>query len=156
IDLGTTTAIVSGATAAIERPKDSPARAKVYAVSGESTIRTKSGETTVHEGETAAIEADKVSVAPERGFDDWTHGMAVPRAAHAELRRAIGELWGRSSGAAAGDAGSPLTIRSHDVKATIDGEVASTEVRTVYFNAGSEIVLGDFRMAIPEGAIISR
>src|SRR5690606_24822678 len=51
--------------------------------------------------------------------------------------------------------GAPLTMRAHDVRATITGEVAETESRSTFFNGGSDAVIGDFRMALPPGAIVS-
>jgi tetratricopeptide (TPR) repeat protein len=152
VELGEATAIVSATTAAIELRPDST---KLYAPAQELLVRVAGQETTVPGGETATIAGGKLTVRPERGFDDWTHGMAVPWSASGAPRRAVGELWGRST-SQPGDAGSPLTIRSHDVRATIAGEVAQTEVRTVYFNGGSESVRGDFRMALPPGAIVRR
>lgn len=157
IDVGGATGILSGASAGIERPKQNPAGAKLYASNAEITVRSRSsGDHAVQAGETATVAGDKVSVAPERGFDDWTGGMAAPWAAKGPPRRAVGELWGRPTATANAEAGSPLTIRSHDVKATVTREVAETEVRTTFFNAGSEAVSGDFRMALPPGAIVSR
>ena len=112
-------------------------------------------ETTVRAGDTATVSGGKVTVAPERGYDDWTGGLAAPWAANGAPRRAVGELWGRPNGSDAG-AGAPLTIRSHDVRAVVTREVAETEIRTTFFNAGSTPVFGDYRMALPPGAIVSR
>ncbi|HLM72718.1 MAG TPA: VIT domain-containing protein, partial [Polyangiaceae bacterium] len=157
IDVGGATAILSGASAGVERPKQAAGTAKLYSSNAEITVRSKaSGEATVRAGETASVSGDKVTVAPERGFDDWTGGMAAPWAAKGPPRRAVGELWGRPTTSANAEAGSPLTIRAHDVRATVTREVAETEVRTTFFNAGSENVAGDFRMALPVGAIVSR
>lgn len=154
VDLGGATAIVVSANVGIERPADKPDTAKVYVATEEITVRAGNVEQTVRAGETASIKGDKVTVAPERGYDDWTFGMATPWAARGAPRRAVGELWGRSS--ERGDAGSPLTLRSHDVRATVTREIAETEVRTTFFNAGSETVSGDYRMALPPFAIVSR
>jgi tetratricopeptide (TPR) repeat protein len=157
LDVGGAVAVVSGADVGVERSGDA---AKVYVASGEITVRGARGdgaETTVRAGDTATVAAGKVTVAPERGYDDWTGGMAAPWGVSGAPRRAVGELWGRSgAAAAAGDAGSPLTIRAHDVRATVTRELAETETRTTFFNAGSASVSGDFRMALPPGAIVSR
>ncbi len=160
IELGSATAIISGANAGVERLDGKPA--KVYAATAELTMRAAGAEQTVRAGETASISGDKITVAPERGYDDWTFGMATPWAARGAPRRAVGELWGRPlnagqpAAAGADAAGSPLTIRAHDVRARVTREVAETEVRTTFFNAGSDTVVGDYRMALPPGAIISR
>lgn len=151
LDLGGATAIVSGADVGVER---SGASAKVYVARAEITVRASEGgaETTVRAGDTATLRAGQVTVAPERGYDDWTGGMAAPWAVHGAPRRAVGELWGR----APDGSGGPLTLRAHDVRATITRELAETEARTTFFNAGSAAVAGDFRMALPPGAIVSR
>ncbi|HVY46164.1 MAG TPA: VWA domain-containing protein, partial [Minicystis sp.] len=146
--------VVSGATAAIERA--GAGSAKVYVVTEELTVRAAGAEQTVRAGDTATVAAGKVTVAPERGFDDWTGGMAAPWGANGAPRRAVGELWGRPASDPAGSAGSPLTIRAHDVHAVIDHEVARSEAKTTFFNAGSNTVLGDYRMALPPGAIVTR
>jgi tetratricopeptide (TPR) repeat protein len=158
IDVGGAVAIVSGADVGVDR---SGASGKVYVANGEVTLRqgASSAETVVRAGDTATVAAGKVTVAPERGYDDWTGGMAAPWGVHGAPRRAVGELWGRAPGNDAGaaqDAGSPLTIRAHDVRAVVTRELAETETETTFFNAGSATVSGDFRMALPPGAIVSR
>ena len=114
-------------------------------------------EAQVDAGETARLAQGAVKVAPERAYDDWTHGLARPWAARGAPRRAVGELWGSVEGGSepAGSAGSPLTIRSHSVNAKIDRELANTTCETVFFNAGSSNVNGDFRIALPPGALVS-
>ncbi|MDC0742172.1 VIT domain-containing protein [Polyangium mundeleinium] len=154
IELGEATGIVSGANTGIERSRERPASAKLYAATEEITVRAGGAEKTVRAGETATVDGSKVEIAPERGYDDWTGGMAAPWGAKGAPRRAVGELWGRPD--KPGDAGSPLTIRAHDVEATVARELAETEVRTTFFNAGSTSVTGDYRLAIPPGAIVAR
>ena len=154
IDLEGAVGIVSGASAGIERTRGGAA--SLYAASAEITVRAGGAESTVHAGETAQVSGGKVTVAPARSFDDWTGGMAAPWGAKGAPRRAVGELWGRPTTNTAGEVGSPLTLRSHDVRATITGEIAETEIRTVFFNGGSDPVVGDFRMALPPGAIVQR
>ncbi len=157
LDVGGATAVVSGADVGVARTaKD----AHVYVANGEITVRAEGGaETPVRTGDTATIAAGKVTVAPERGYDDWTGGMAAPWGVQGAPRRAVGELWGRvpsSNPSQPGDAGSPLTIRAHDVRAVVTRELAETETQTTFFNAGGAAVSGDYRMALPPGAIVSR
>lgn len=149
IGLGEAKVLASSASTALERTKIT----KVYAANGDVTVRIGGVDATVHTGERALVEGGKAKVAGETSFDDWTGGMAAPWAAEGPPRRALGEVWGRTSPQ---DPGSPLTIRSSNVDAVITGEVAKTEVQTTFFNAGSKLVVGDFRMAIPKGAIVSR
>lgn len=134
--------------------REGPAR--VYAANEEIVVTSGSTEHKVRAGESAVLEGGKVTVRPEKAFDDWTGGLAAPWGAAGPPRRAVGEVWGADVGAKPGDPGSPLTIRSLDVHATLQPEVAETRVTTVYFNGGSQLVRGDFRMALPPGAIVSK
>ncbi|MBI5534403.1 MAG: VWA domain-containing protein [Deltaproteobacteria bacterium] len=153
VDLGGATAILTGANAALSRLDGAPARA--YAAAGEMTVRVNERDVAVRSGESATVTGNDVKVAPERVFDDWTGGLAAPWGASGKANRVVGELWGRASSAGVGEPGSPLTIRSQEVKAEIVGETARTEVKSTFFHAGSAQVSGDFRMALPPGAIVS-
>ncbi|MBN2194552.1 MAG: FecR domain-containing protein [Polyangiaceae bacterium] len=153
LEVGEVVALVRGADVGVERDGGN---ARIYCAREEIVVRDRAGEHRVRSGETAAVTAGQVTVEPEKVFDDWTGGMAAPWAAGGEPRRALGELWGIATNSEAGAAGSPLTIRSHDVVATILGEVAQTKVTTTFFNGGSAPVAGDFRMALPAGALVSR
>ncbi|NUP05690.1 MAG: VWA domain-containing protein [Polyangiaceae bacterium] len=146
IDLGAGSVSAVGSTLGIERRE----RTRVYVANGEVTARTTSKEAVVRTGESADF-TKGLDVAPERGFDDWTGGLAAPWA-NSGSKRALAELWGRGQ---PGHVGSPLTIRTQDVRATIHGEVAETRVMTTFFNAGEQTVLGDYRMGLPAGAIVS-
>ena len=152
IDVGGAKALITAGNAAIERRAG--ASAKVYAPSEELTIREAGGvDVPLRAGFTATIEGGKPKIAPEKSFDDWTGGMAAPWSVSGPPRRAVGELWARIGTA---EAAQQITMRSHEVRARIAGEVAQTELSTTFFNAGSSMVTGDFRLALPEGAIVSR
>lgn len=152
IDLADLAVLLSGSSAGLELRGE---RLAVFSADGELTLRDKDGkERRARAGETARVVQGELKVAPERAYDDWTHGLARPWAARGPLRRSVGELWG-SAGDSAGGAGSPLTIRAHTVNASIDGELAHTTSETVFFNAGSGNVSGDFRVALPPGALVS-
>ena len=147
-------AIASGSTLAIERRNG---KSSVFCASGELTVQDPKGtETRVHSGETATVAGDTVTVKPEAAFDDWTAGMASPWGASGAPKNSIGELWGRMGNVLDGEAGSPLAIRASEVTAEVVEEVAHTQVRTTYFNAGSGTVRGDFRLAVPRGAIVAQ
>jgi tetratricopeptide (TPR) repeat protein len=152
VDLGGGSVVVSGADLGVSR---TAAESRVYVARAEVTVRAAAGgaETTVRAGDTARLSGGAVAVAPERGYDDWTGGLAAPWTVSGAPRRAVGELWGRAAGA---EAGSPLTLRAHDVQARVTRELAETEARTTFFNGGSDAVIGDFRLALPPGAIVSR
>jgi hypothetical protein len=156
IELGGLILLASGGSAGLELRGE---RTRVFAADSELTVRGPDGkEAHLNAGETAQLVQGAVKVAPERAYDDWTHGLARPWAARGVPRRAVGELWGsvEGGGEPAGSAGSPLTIRSHTVSARIDREVSHTTCETVFFNAGGSGVSGDFRMALPPGALVSR
>jgi Flp pilus assembly protein TadD len=153
LDIAGAKVFVAGATAALSH-RDG--KATVFCAAGEMTVRAASGaEQRVASGETASVEGKEVKVAPEAAFDDWTRGMAVPWGISGPPRRAVGEVWGRLGDLTAGNPGSPLAIRSTSVDARVVHEMALTEVRTTYFNAGSQNVTGDFRMAIPVDATVA-
>jgi len=153
VDLGGAEAILTGANAAISRADGTPSR--IYAAAGDLAVRAGGRDVAVHSGESATVAGSDVKVAPERVFDDWTGGLAAPWGASGRAQRVVGELWGKAQNATVGEAGSPLTIRSQEVTAEIFGETAQTEVKSTFFHAGGEPVAGDFRMAIPPGAIVS-
>ncbi len=143
--------LVTHANAGIEH-KDGAA--KVYASNEELSLHEAGGaDVPLRAGFTATIDGGKTKIAPEKSFNDWTGGMAAPWSVSGQPRRAVGELWARAGNA---EASQQVTMRSHDVRATIVGEVAKTQLTTTFFNAGSLSVTGDFRLAIPEGAIVSR
>ena len=155
IELGGMLVLPSGGSAGLELRAQ---KISVFSADSELTVRAPDGkELRVGTGETARLTQGVVKVAPERAYDDWTRGLARPWAARGAPRRSLGELWGSVEGGSepAGSAGSPLTIRSHRVDARIERELARTRCETVFFNAGSNNVSGDFRIALPPGALVS-
>ena len=151
-ELGEATVTMTGGHAGIERRQDAPA--EVYAASGELVVRVGDKDSAVRTGESATIEGTTVKVAPERVFDDWTGGLASPWSATGQPRRVVGALWGGSA-AKVGDPGSPLTLRSQQVQVQLVGETALTQVHSTFFHAGSTAVRGDYRMALPQGALVA-
>jgi Flp pilus assembly protein TadD/Mg-chelatase subunit ChlD len=140
---------LSGASAGLESHAGD---ASVYAADAELSVQQGAEEHRVASGESAHLAANKLEIAPERAFDDWTFGLATPWAAHGQPRRALGELWGANSA----QPSAPLTMRAHAVDASVEREVARTRTETTYFNGGSSKVTGDFRFAIPPAAVVSR
>lgn len=153
VRVGPATVVVSSSTLAFEVVP--PSGARIYCVEGDSVVQVAGKQERLRAGETATLNGPELKIAPEKAFNDWTGGMAGAWGAAGRARAAIGELWGRSS-AAGSDPGSPLAIRAHDVRVRLEGEVATTHVETTYFNAGSAPVFGDFRLALPVRAIVSR
>jgi Mg-chelatase subunit ChlD len=148
--LGALTVLLSGATAGLDHRGD---KVSVYAADGELTVRALGQEKRVRAGETARIAGGKLEIVPERAYDDWTFGLARTWAARGTPRRALGELWGDATEDASATA--PLTIRSHRVNASVDRELARTTGETTFFNGGSSTIQGDFRVALPPGALVS-
>jgi tetratricopeptide (TPR) repeat protein len=129
---------------------------KAYAANEEVSVVAGGTEHKLAAGDSATIQGTNVEVTPEKAFDDWTGGLAAPWGASGAPRRSVGELWGCDISAPVGDAGSPLTVRAHEVDAKLSAEMATTRVTSTYFNGGSQTVRGDFRMALPPTAIVSR
>jgi tetratricopeptide (TPR) repeat protein len=144
-----TTATVVSSSAAFDA-RENPS---VYCARGEINLTTGGKAAHVASGETGSLTAGGVKVAPETAFDDWTGGLAVPWSGEKVPASAIAELWG---GAGDVDPGSPLVVRSEKVGVTIDGELATTHMRTTYFNGSDQNLRADVRLAIPEGAVVSR
>lgn len=149
VAFGDATATVVSSAAAFD------ARAsKVFCVRGEISLVASGKPSRVPSGETATLAPGASPVvAPEAAFDDWTGGLATPWAGEKGPASAIPELW---SGADATEPGAPLVVRAANVDVEIEGEVARTRMRVGYFNGSDRGVTADVRMALPEGAIVSR
>lgn len=131
--------------------------AKIYCARGELVLAGAAGKSThVASGDTATLAAGGAKVAPEAAFDDWTGGLAVPWSGERAPASAIPELWGRANANGPTDPGSPLVVRSEKVDVTIEGELAITHTRTTYFNGSDGYSDADVRLALPEGAVVSR
>jgi tetratricopeptide (TPR) repeat protein len=126
---------------------------RVYCARGELVLAAGGKSAHIPSGDTATLANNGATVAPEAAFDDWTGGLAVPWSGERASASAIAELWGGTGGA---DPGSPLVVRSEKVDVTIEGELAVTRTRTTYFNGSDRNVQADVRLALPEGAVVSR
>ena len=146
------TTVVSSA-AAFEAGQDAQP-GKAYCARGELVLTMGGKSVHVPSGETATLEKGAAKIAPETAFDDWTGGLAVPWSGERAPASAIAELWGGPPDGA--DPGAPLVVRSEKVEVVIEGELAITRTRTTYFNGSDRDLQADVRMALPEGAIVSR
>ena len=146
------TTVVSSA-AAFDADEGARGAPKAYCARGELVLTTAGKSVHVPSGETATLSQGSAKVAPEAAFDDWTGGLAVPWSGERAPASAIAELWGNGGAA---DPGAPLVVRSEKVDVAIEGELALTRTRTTYFNGSDRDVVADVRMALPEGAIVSR
>jgi Ca-activated chloride channel family protein len=107
-------------------------------------------------GEELTIEpGGKVVVTPVLGWDDWTGGLATTDRAAAPAPFGVGTVGARSPGAQ-GAPRFPLSIQRMDVRVTIEGDFALTEVDQAFFNPSSETVEGIYGFRTPERAILQR
>jgi tetratricopeptide (TPR) repeat protein len=145
---GVTTRVASSAAAFEQKPA---AEARIYCASGELVATVSNKPIRIQSGESGQIRQGQVQVEPEKAFDDWTGGLAVPWTSAVAGRSAIPILEGANRSL---DAGVPFSIRSHRVHVEIDGEVSVTRARTVYFNGASYAAQGRVRLFLPEDAIV--
>lgn len=125
---------------------------KAYVLSGE--VRAEKGR--ARAGEELTLESGgKVQVAPVLGWDDWTGGLATTDRAAAPAPFGVGTVGARSPGEQ-GAPRFPLSIQRMDVKVTIDGDFALTEVDQSFFNPSSQTVEGVYGFRTPERAILQR
>src|SRR5690606_14441246 len=120
-------------------------KAKVYCARGELMLNASGKQLRVASGETATIDGQSSSVAPEKAFEDWTGGLAVPWSSPLGERSAIPQARAFQQPT---DTGSDLVIRSQKVAVQIDGELAVTRARTTYFNGGSSAGHAKLRVAL--------
>ncbi len=125
---------------------------KAYVLAGE--VRADKGR--ARAGEELTLEsAGKVLVAPVLGWDDWTGGLATTDRAAAPTPFGVGTVGARSPGSQ-GAPRFPLSIQRMDVRVTVDGDFALTEVDQAFFNPSSETVEGIYGFRTPERAILQR
>jgi len=125
---------------------------KAYVLAGE--VRADIGR--ARAGEELTLESGgKALVAPVLGWDDWTGGLATTDRAAAPAPFGVGTVGARNPG----DQGAPrfpLSIQRMDVRVTIDGDFALTEVDQAFFNPSSDTVEGIYGFRTPERAILQR
>ncbi len=127
-------------------------RAEVYVLEGE--VRTKTGEV-AKSGELLRLEKDKATVSAALVWEDWTGGLATTDRSASPPPFGIGTVGARTPGAT-GAPRSPLTIQRLDVRVSIEGDFATTEVDETFFNPVSTTVEGIYQFRAPEGAILER
>ena len=155
VTIGAATTAVSSSAAAFEVGVSSNRNPvnKIYCAQGELLVSAAGRQARIASGETATLDKDGPKVLPEKAFDDWTGGLAVPWAGDEGHHSAIAEF---RVGRGGDDPGAPLVIRSENIETKIEGELAVTKTRSRYFNGSESSVRADIRMAAPPGAILSR
>jgi tetratricopeptide (TPR) repeat protein len=135
------------------------ASTRVYVGSGEVAFTAvgatgDGAEGTVAQGESLTASAGQApSLAPEAMWDDWTGGLADPARTRLRTVEPIGVMAGRRLDEI-GVARTALPIRGHDVRVSITGDMASTQVTQTFFNARSDTLEGEWTIRIPRGAIV--
>ncbi|MCB9656257.1 MAG: AgmX/PglI C-terminal domain-containing protein [Sandaracinaceae bacterium] len=128
-------------------------RTEVYCASGEVVYRASGGEGRIAQGETLVLTASAAEVAPAALWDDWTGGLADPSPRPPPEAGYIGQLAGRRLDER-GVARRPLSMRSHEVQVSLDGELARTEVVQTFFNGYDDALEAEYRLRLPEGAVV--
>src|SRR6478736_2290911 len=144
---GASTTVASSAAAF---DSQSP-QAKVYCAQGELMLNAAGSQLRVSSGETATLDGKDNRVAPEKAFEDWTGGLAVPWTSPLGERSAIPSARAINDRS---DPGTDLVIRAQKVAVDIDGELAVTKTRTTYFNGGSSSQHAKLQLSLPSGAIV--
>ncbi len=97
----------------------------------------------------------KASAAAVVAWDDWTGGLATTDRTAEPSPYGVGTVGARRPGEQ-GTPRFPLAIQKLDVKVTIDGDFAVTEVDETFFNPSSDVVEGVYRFRTPDGAVLHR
>jgi hypothetical protein len=127
-----------------------------YVLAGEvragNAARAGAGELLTLQGKGADL---KAKAEPVVAWDDWTGGLATTDRAAEPAPYGVGTVGARAPGSV-GAPRFPLAIERLDVRVTIDGDFASTEVDQVFFNPSAQTVEGIYRFRTPEGASLAR
>ena len=92
---------------------------------------------------------------PVTAWDDWTGGLATTDPAALPAPFGMGTVGARKPGQE-GQARFPLTVQRLDVRVTIDGDFATTEVDQLFFNPTSDTVEGLYRFRVPGSGVLQR
>lgn len=152
VRVGPLSAPLSASKVAFERSADGK-RIEIFCAQGEVMVSGAGPATRVPSGETLTHADGKTSVAPEKAFDDWTGGMAVPWAAAELNRSALPEAWITDQASAPV---TPLHVTTLNVGVTLHGEFALTRSKARYYNGNDQPVTPSVRLALPPDAIITK
>lgn len=86
-------------------------------------------------------------------WDDWTGGAASPQGIARPRARGVGAAFAHVTD---GEAPVALAVRAHEVQASIRGDLAVTTVEQRFFNGASTVSPVDWRLPLPEGALVAR
>jgi tetratricopeptide (TPR) repeat protein len=152
LNTGELTAQLAASKTAIEfLPQEH--RVTLYCAQGEVMVTMKGQSQRVESGETLRWDNGKFTVEPEKAFDDWTQGLAVPWQTQKLSRSSLPEIWVYNE---QGEPEALLTTTSQVVQVTLDGELATTKTVTRYYNGNDHDVKPRLRVAIPPKAQLNR
>lgn len=149
-DTGFGTLTADGATFALASTEN---EITVYCSSGEVTYVSEHGSGRLAQGETLALSGSAAEVEPAELWDDWTGGLADPTPRPPTDTPYVGKLVGRRLDQL-GMARTPLPVRAHEVDVRVSGDLAVTEVTQTFFNARSDMLETEYRVRIPETAVV--
>ncbi|NUO53498.1 MAG: hypothetical protein HOV80_32000, partial [Polyangiaceae bacterium] len=122
-----------------------------YVLDGE----VRAGGATARAGELLELEGEKGTVRAALAWEDWTGGLATTDPTSEPAPFGVGTVGARRPGAS-GTPHAALSIQRLDVRVTIEGDLAVTEVDQTFFNPLSETVEGIYRLRVPDGALLER
>jgi Flp pilus assembly protein TadD len=125
-------------------------RTEVYVLEGE----LRRGELVARAGERLVLQGKEGKVSPELAWEDWTGGLATTDRQSEPAPFGVGTVGARRPGSV--EAHEALGVRRLDVRVSIQGDLATTEIDQEFFNPHSEIVEGQYRFRVPEGALLER
>jgi Ca-activated chloride channel family protein len=88
-------------------------------------------------------------------WEDWTGGLATTDPSAQPAPFGVGTVGARKPGDK-GQPRFPLAIQRMDVRVTIDGDFATTEVDQVFFNPTADTVEGIYQFRVPDGATLHK
>ncbi len=142
---------LADASLEVERGVAGAPATRVIAVRGEVSYQQGSRQGQLAQGE--SLEGDgALTVHPASVWDDWTGGAASPQGiAH---RGTVGAA-SMSAHVTAGEAPSALSTNEHTVSVRVVGDMAVTTVQQRFFNGSEQAAPVEYRLRVPEGAVIS-
>ena len=131
----------------VERGVAGVAGTRVVVVRGEASYQQGARQGQVAQGEslegTGALELHPAGV-----WDDWTGGAATPQTAHASTGRMV-------SHGDDGEAPGALALNEQRVVVRVTGDLAITTVTQRFFNGGERVAPVEYRVRVPDGALVS-
>lgn len=140
--------------AALELERDAPGvtGARVIVVRGEVAWRQGRQQGLLAQGE--SLEGNSaLTPRPASVWDDWTGGAASPQGIARPRGRGVGAAFAHVT---EGEGPVALAVRSHEVRAVIRGDLAVTTVEQRFFNGSPTASPVDWRLPLPDGALISQ